>query len=690
MSETRTYLSVKIVAELYHYCERRINQMIDEGKIEGRPLFGQGKGRGGKVNEVLLESLPEDIQKAYLEQIGGEHLPVSDTDHTYSTHPDTDAGLKTEYPDNYSTKSQKERGAIKKRIVAEFKLFKKFALQDGVKSETKIKQDFLQDWNVKNPDNTISQSTLYSLLKRAEEEGVQQLVDKRGGHNRGNCSIPPKYQQYFKVLYLQPSKPNVSQCYRETLAYARYNGEEDLLSSESVFRRFAKSITRSEIALKRDGQIQYQNDVESHCLRDYSTILPNDYYVSDHHLMDVFVRYQDKNGKWRAARPWGSYIMDVRTRKILAWYIRLESPNADIVLYVFGLAIEKYGVPKYVYLDNGKDYRAKDLFYTPSKNDEEKILGNLAQNLGIEPKFTLPYHGQSKNIERFFRTLEESFGKMWRTYAGSDAKKRPEDLKHLDIMEYPTLEEFKKGHDEYIEFYNNSSHTGDSMEGKSPNYWYYKLLAEHPENPQRMVPKKSLLFYLLRVKGTRIIQQDGIKFNNTFYDCIADETYMGREVLARYSPIEPDVLYIFDTEDNYMFTAPKKKKYSYGAEPEEFKEMQQFKKESTELALQNATTDDDVKSVSNTLTRIRLLRESVEQTAEPINNVRQIIMNPKIEENARKAALSIPEIKAEEAEQRARSRKRAQEENAKQKEFFDNFNNKFSQDFFNKKTAEGE
>ena len=57
MSETRTYLSVKIVAELYHYCERRINQMIDEGKIEGRPLFGQGKGRGGKVNEVLLEIL---------------------------------------------------------------------------------------------------------------------------------------------------------------------------------------------------------------------------------------------------------------------------------------------------------------------------------------------------------------------------------------------------------------------------------------------------------------------------------------------------------------------------------------------------------------------------------------------------------------------------------------------------------
>lgn len=80
----------------------------------------------------------------------------------------------------------------------------------------------------------------------------------------------------------------------------------------------------------------------------------------------------------------------------------------------------------------------------------------------------------------------------------------------------------------------------------------------------------------------------------------------------------------------------------------------------------------------------------MEQTVEPANNARQIIMNPKIEENARKAALSLSEKKAEEVEQRARSRKKAQEENAKQKEFFDNFNNKFSQDFFNKKTAEGE
>lgn len=692
MNETTTYLSVKTVAELWGYCERNINKMLDNGKIKGRPLFGQNKGRGGKVNEILLESLPEHIQKSYLAQIGEEHLPVSDTAYTYSNtneHHNTNVELTMEYPDNYSTNAQKERGALKNQAIAEFRLFQKNALQDGIKSETQIKGMFLKYWNDKNPDNTMSQSTLYSLLKERREKGVQQLVDKRGGHNRGDCSISAEYQQYFKALFLQGTKPSISQCYRETLALAHYNGEK--IPSEKAFRNLARSISPSELALKRGGKIQYQNDVENHCLRDYSTILPNDYYVSDHHLMDVFVRYQDHKGKWHVARPWGSYVADVRTRKILAWYIRLDPPNADIVLYVFGLAIEKYGVPKHVYLDNGKDYRAKDLFYTPSKKDEEKILNNLAENLGIEPIFTQPYHGQSKHIERFFRTLEESFGKMWATYAGSDAKKKPEDLKDLDIMKYPTLEELIRGHDEYIEkVYNNLPHTGDSMEGKSPNYWYNRLLAEHPENPQRMVPKKSLHFYLLRAKGTRIIQQDGIKFNNTFYTCKAAESRIGREVLARYSPMEPDVLYIFDMQNNYMFTALKRKKYRYGAETEEFEEMQQFKKESTELALQNALTNDDIKSVNNTLTRIHLLAEATEQPVEPANNVQQIIMNPKVEENARKAALSMPERKAEEAEQKAKSRKKAQEENLKQKEFFDNFNNKFSQDFFNKKNVEGE
>lgn len=65
--------------------------------------------------------------------------------------------------------------------------------------------------------------------------------------------------------------------------------------------------------------------------------------------------------------------------------------------------------------------------------------------LGIGKITATPYHGQAKSVERFFRTLEERFGKMFYSYAGNDAKKRPEHmaktLKKLEQDEnIPTLE----------------------------------------------------------------------------------------------------------------------------------------------------------------------------------------------------------------------------------------------------------
>ena len=43
--------------------------------------------------------------------------------------------------------------------------------------------------------------------------------------------------------------------------------------------------------------------------------------------------------------------------------IRTESPNSDVVLCSFGLGVEHFGIPNGVRLDNGKDYKARDMFY---------------------------------------------------------------------------------------------------------------------------------------------------------------------------------------------------------------------------------------------------------------------------------------------------------------------------------------
>lgn len=78
--------------------------------------------------------------------------------------------------------------------------------------------------------------------------------------------------------------------------------------------------------------------------------------------------------------------MDMRSRKVVSSILRIDAPNGDVVLASFGLGIKHFGVPKGVILDNGKDYKSKDLFFPEGKHleESENIATSLAANLGID------------------------------------------------------------------------------------------------------------------------------------------------------------------------------------------------------------------------------------------------------------------------------------------------------------------
>ena len=77
--------------------------------------------------------------------------------------------------------------------------------------------------------------------------------------------------------------------------------------------------------------------------------------------------------------------------------------------------------------------------YICSEDDQKKIYNSLAANLQIAVTYAIPYNAKAKPIERVFNTFEEQLGKKYPSYAGSNAKKRPEDLKDLNIMDVITL-----------------------------------------------------------------------------------------------------------------------------------------------------------------------------------------------------------------------------------------------------------
>ena len=528
------WLATKEAAELLGYSERAIRNKAKNGEYVYR-YIPSSTGRGGRKMEISMESLPEQVQKAYHNQTNGDSQFVVNTDYT-------------------STNAQKKKGELRALAVSEYRKFEKKAIKGGMTRKGDIRAAFVNQWNKEHGDFQLTSKSLYDWQKKSKSGQVEKLTDKRGGYNRGQSSIPKDYMELFDSLYLQQTKPSIESCFRDVQMEANRNG--DVIPGIKAFRNYVRNMDKAMCIRAREGQKAFDDKCMPYIERDYSLLHPNQFWVSDHHLWDIFVRVPDNKGGWKLERPWGSYWMDMRTRKIMSSIIRTESPNSDVVLCSFGLGVEHFGIPNGVRLDNGKDYKARDMFYPEghyivSEDDERKIFRSLASNLQIDVTYAIPYNAKAKPIERVFNTFEEQLGKKYPSYAGSNAKQRPEDLKELDIMDVITLEEFIEHHNRYVyEIYNNAKHSGDAMGGKSPNQAY----ADIPFTIRR-ASKEVLYFSLMRVKGQRTVQRNGITFKGIhFYNdnCI---NYIGQKVTARYDPTKPEILYVFDVNENFLFVA---------------------------------------------------------------------------------------------------------------------------------------
>ncbi|MDE6424852.1 MAG: hypothetical protein K2K89_01770 [Ruminococcus sp.] len=98
-----------------------------------------------------------------------------------------------------------------------------------------------------------------------------------------------------------------------------------------------------------------------------------------------------------------------------------------------------------------------------AKQLSEEYPLSVINVLGIGKVTAIQYHGQDKPIERFFRTLEERFRKMFYLYARNDDNKRSEHMQKtnnvLDKRDIPTLEFYIERLTEYVSKYNSTAIT---------------------------------------------------------------------------------------------------------------------------------------------------------------------------------------------------------------------------------------
>lgn len=380
----------------------------------------------------------------------------------------------------------------------------------GISGKAKLNQFINEIWNVKYPDWKTSYVRLMEAKKAYETAGISGLL---GGYGKtiGSTSIKEEWFNHFFSLYMKEGGPSVKSCWMITLGH--FHLLDNSITAENfphpnTFIRLLESRTsEAAICLAREGNDAHNRKYAKYIERDASNIICNDIWVTDHAQIDVAVFRPD--GK--PCFPWLTAFSDFKSNKFLGWNIHWEDPNSDHIFLAFKSAADGYGLPRHIYMDNGKDFRCKDFaggrrVVKVKVNENSKQVSTLRM-LNIEPHFSLPYNGQTKPIERNFNTNKEYFSKHMVGYRGGDVTERPEILQHeIKSGQIFQFEEFVELMNSYIEnVLNVMPSEGKDLGGLSRNQLFESEVTEI-----RKVRSDALMLFCMRTTGTLTIMRNGV------------------------------------------------------------------------------------------------------------------------------------------------------------------------------------
>jgi len=197
-------------------------------------------------------------------------------------------------------------------------------------------------------------------------------------------------------------------------------------SHHSTIRRFVenfKNVHYDRWILAREGEKALRDKVAPYLERDDSVLAVGDVLVGDGHRCNFQV-INPFTGK--PCRPALIGFYDWSSRVMCGWSIMLEE-NVQAIAAALRMAILSLRkIPKYLYLDNGKAFKAK--VFTQDINLEECGLYGMFGRLGIHTCFADFYKARSKSVERFWGILSDSFERLLPSFIGASIPDRPASL----------------------------------------------------------------------------------------------------------------------------------------------------------------------------------------------------------------------------------------------------------------------
>lgn len=404
----------------------------------------------------------------------------------------------------------------------------------------------------------------------------------------------------FMSLLLHPNRI----CIGKAIALTKYKLKEQgqsFIPADITFRRYAKWFKDNNYdkwVLARDGEKALSDKVEPYIKRDASLLDVGDILVADGHKL-AFQVINPFTGKPCRATLVG--FLDWKSTALVGYEIMLEENIQCIASALRNAIINLDMIPKIVYQDNGRAFRAK--YFTDDKGFGELGFYGLYAKLGIETVFAKPYNARAKVIERFFKEFQEGFEKLMPSYVGSSIINKPAYLKrnekfhsnlHNDYI--PTIEETIKMIDMWLKFKNSQPCTN------APNM----TIAEVLESRKKQNIDKSLLDDLMLATEMKTIQRNGIRFLNCDY---FDERLYGLrgKVLVKYNLFDLTNVKVFTPKGEYLCTAdrvtethPMAKILGTVEDLEDYKQKiqkQQKLKRKTINSVKKLLTNDEIKLI---------------------------------------------------------------------------------------------
>lgn len=556
------YLTVKQLAEVKGCTERYIRNCITKGKIEAIQIEGQVGGNAGTHYSIPLSKLDEKVQLKYKRYLKKQQKEVEKQ--VQEQQNKTIADL---------TEKEKQNVMFWRKVLESWQSYR------GKEADKeKADNEFIKVINVQNEGLHLSRRTLYRKWNTYIMEGEAALADGRGKHGNHNYKMTREIFDVFEYYYLNENKPSIKQCMRETALY--FEGQEIELPCYTTFKRSAKKIPKAIKLYFREREKVFIDKCAPYIKRMYEDLESNDIWVADNHTFDIMV---EKEGK--PARVYLTAFMDVRSRKMMGWCVT-DAPSSDATIYALKKGCEKFGVPRSIYTDNGREFLFHDLggngFRKKKKNGEELKLPSILDDLGIEFRTALPRNARGKGIERAFYTVKEHFSKLFESYTGGTILERPDRLKKMvkTMKGLPSIEEFIQYVDIYIEgWYNKQPHEGTGMKGKCPD----EVFAENMIT-KRVLPKEKadLMFMRYAKSNTGMLKVGKNGITLTFYGKQLQywneelwKEYFGQNVYVRYNPEDLSNIRIYDEQKRFLCIAALKEELSYTASKQEVKKQQQ-------------------------------------------------------------------------------------------------------------------